>query len=68
LRNDAPARPSPPRIVVEYLGADLLVQIGSATGMRYHFATRGARASVDARDAARMLTRGDLRRVAAADP
>jgi len=66
LRNATAPRAALPRVVLEYLGTELLVQIGPVTGMRYHFGSRGALVSVDARDAARMLARGDLRRAPAA--
>lgn len=52
-----------PRILIEYAGTGPVLEIGAVTGAQYHFAAKGARVSVDVRDAAKVLSRGEMRRM-----
>jgi len=62
LRPPSARAVSTPRILIEYAGAGAVLEIGTVTGSHYHFAATGARVRVDARDASRVLARGDMRR------
>jgi hypothetical protein len=48
--------------MIEYSGAVPVLGIGAVTGWPYRFAARGARVSVDVRDAPHLLARADMRR------
>lgn len=45
-----PAMPSVTKVIFEYLGQTPLNVIAPVSGRRYHFASRGARITVDPRD------------------
>lgn len=50
-------------VVFAYYGAGELLVIGNVSGRRYHFAERGARLGVDARDAPALEANTRLRRL-----
>ena len=54
--------PAPTFQYFEYTGRTALTAIGVATGLRYRFASPGARVAVDSRDAPSMMAVPNLRR------
>jgi hypothetical protein len=52
-----------PRVLIEYMGHDPLLEVGAATKAHYRFPAFGARLLVHVRDARGLLARKDMRRL-----